>query len=172
MTILELRNMTKREYALWFSKAKTSDLKEVLDNENLGGGISKFSKANLISVVMDLVDNIVSTLTKLLKPKKIRKPIAEEIKMYREMMKPENQINYYIFSDLNKGDIFTQAGYFMYKNNKSIARKLYLQLVKYYHPDKETGDSEKFKNIQEAWQMAEESYKNQERVGDEWKIEC
>ena len=43
MTIQQLKEMTKREYGIWFSIAKTSDLKEVLGNEKLGGGISKFT---------------------------------------------------------------------------------------------------------------------------------
>ena len=203
MTIDELRKMKKREYALWFSNAKTTDLKEVLNNANLGGGISKFTKAMLIEAVMDLVDGIETELTSKLKPKRATKKriskdidnkqetnkektegetdeweecfaeadkkhkeqmnkfyndcrarnLCEEEIMYEEMMLPENKQNLYIFIDLDRANEYTQSGYFTYMGNPEKAKKAYYKLSNYFHPDKPTGDTEKFKNISLAWQM-------------------
>lgn len=203
MTISQLKEMTKREYALWFSKAKASDLKEVLNNANLGGGISKFTKAMLIEVVMDLVDGIESELTSKLKPKRVTKKsnskkttdknnneniqeenedkeweehwkevdkkykeqknkfyndckarnLCDEEIMYEEMMLSENKKNLYIFVDFKRAGEYTQAGYFVHMGNSEKAKKAYYKLSNYFHPDKPTGDTEKFKNISVAWQM-------------------
>lgn len=150
MTLNQLKEMNRREYALWFANAKANDLKEVLNNENLGGGISKFTKAMLIEVVMDLVDGVETELTKQLKPKRSPKEVVEEIRMYKEMMKKSNATDL-IFIDMNRCGEYTQANYFM-STDEDNAKKKYLRLVKYYHPDKATGDDVKFKNIQAAWE--------------------
>lgn len=68
MTISELREMNRRDFTIWFKKAKSSDLKDVLRAENLAGGISKFKIDDLLQVVLDLVDGIVTELTQQLKP--------------------------------------------------------------------------------------------------------
>ena len=151
MTIQQLKEMTKREYAIWFANAKANDLKEVLNNENLGGGISKFTKAMLIEVVMDLVEGIATELTSQLKEKTKRKPMAEEVKMFREMMKPE----YYSMS-LTYWDKMGRGTYFEGVYEEERAK--YLKMIKYFHPDKPTGDKEKFREIQEAWEMAKEDF--------------
>jgi len=151
MTILELRNMTKRELAIWTAKAKTSDYKQVLDNENLSGGIAKFTKEMLVEVVMDLIDGVISELTMQLKPKRKRKPLAEEIKLYREMLKP------LYFGCSLKNFMKSGRGSF-FEGCYDDERKKYLKMVKYFHPDKPTGDEEKFKKIQAAWEMAESDF--------------
>lgn len=70
MTISQLREMNNREFAMWFANANSNTLKEVLNNENLGGGISKFTKKDLQNVILDLIEDIVSELTLKLKPKR------------------------------------------------------------------------------------------------------
>lgn len=182
MTIDELRKMKKREYALWFSKAKSTDLKEVLNNANLGGGISKFTKAMLIEVVMDLVDGIVTELTSKLKPKKIikkrtsskitnnkqkvNKEKSEEELMYDELMLPKNTQNFTGFFFNKSGETICQSGYFTISGTKKENRTKYLKLVKYYHPDNlDTGNEEKFKKIQEAWEMAQLKFDLEEQGG-------
>lgn len=194
MTISELREMTKREYALWFSKAKATDLKEILNNENLGGGISKFTKAMLIEVVMDLVDNIETELTSKLKPKRTNKKKTndkningkdkkqeedkinkdnveqsdgineqqnnntektEEELMFEELMLPRNTQDFTGFYFNKSGRTISQSGYFTISGTKKENRAKYLKLIKYYHPDKATGDEEKFKIIQDAWEKAQ-----------------
>lgn len=151
MTIDMLKQMTRREYATWFANANAKDLKEVLNNENLGGGISKFTKEMLIEVVMDLVEGIESELAAQLKPKQVRKPMAEEVKMFREMMKPEHySMSLTYWGKMGRGTYFEG----IYEEE----RAKYLKMVKYFHPDKPTGDADKFREIQEAWEMAKEEY--------------
>lgn len=151
MTIDMLKEMTRREYATWFANANVNDLKEVLNNENLGGGISKFTKAMLIEVVMDLVEGITTELTSQLKEKTKRKPVAEEVKMFREMMKPENySMSLTYWGKMGRGTYFEG----IYEEERSK----YLKMVKHFHPDKPTGDADKFREIQEAWEMAKEDF--------------
>lgn len=151
MTIDMLKEMTRREYATWFANANVNDLKEVLNNENLGGGISKFTKAMLIEVVMDLVEGIATELTSQLKEKTKRKPMAEEVKMFREMMKPEHySMSLTYWGKMGRGTYFEG----IYEEE----RFKYLKMVKYFHPDKPTGDADKFREIQEAWEMAKEDF--------------
>lgn len=159
MTINQLKAMTKREYGLWFSNAKTSDLKELLNNENKGGGISKFSKANLISVVMDLVDGVETELTKQLKPKReIKKVHIEEERMFKELMKKENTQTLMVFPP-----VYSQMNYFYYK--KDVGKKEYYKLSKYFHPDnKETGNEEKFKIITEAYNNAKKEHQDMDKI--------
>lgn len=178
MTISELKSMNRREFALWFAHAKTEDLKEVLKNENLGGGISKFKKADLENVILDLIDGIVSELTKKLKsnPKprktKIKKQLAKEEQWYKELLDTPKALRLTSMTSKNI-DEASHWLYFsvtVYGNGNGIdgfveteneLKKKYRQMVKYFHPDnKETGNSEKFKIIQEAWEVAKEENKN------------
>jgi hypothetical protein len=79
----------------------------------------------------------------------------KEIKMYREMMDEKYRVNDYMFEDISQSDLYAQAGYFQNVKTKSEAKERYKELIKYFHPDKSTGNEEKFRNIQEAWEMAQ-----------------
>lgn len=81
------------------------------------------------------------------------KNLCEEEIMYEEMMLPENKKNLYMFIDFNRADEFAQAGYFTSMGNFEKAKKVYHKLSNYFHPDKPTGNTEKFKNISVAWKM-------------------
>lgn len=191
MTISELKSMNEIERTIWIASANSTMLKEVLNNENLGGGISKFKKADLMRVVLELIHGIVSELTKQLKPKKIRKATNESRKV-REIAKPivnnsntnqdtsthtknrmaQEEIWYKEFMDgypifriasmnqNNFSELF-RWDFFAYVDEEQMSRQKmkYRKMVKYFHPDnKETGDVNKFREIQEAWQVAEEEY--------------
>lgn len=201
MTISELKSMNEIERTIWIASANSTMLKEVLNNENLGGGISKFKKADLMRVVLELIHGIVSELTKQLKPKKIRKTTNESRKV-REIAKPivynnnsntnqdtsthtknrmtQEEIWYKEFMDgypifriasmnqNNFSELF-RWDFFAYVDEEQMSRQKmkYRKMVKYFHPDnKETGDVNKFREIQEAWQVAEEEYEARKRFNN------
>ena len=179
MTISELKSMNKREFALWFAHAKMDDLKEVLRNENLGGGISKFNKADLENVVLDLVDGIVSELTKKLKnnPKprktKTKKQLSQEEKWYEELLNSPkaSRLTSMTSKNIDEDSYWLYFSATVYDNGNSIdsfietennLKSKYRQMVKYFHPDnKKTGNIEKFRTIQEAWEVAKEENESQ-----------
>lgn len=152
MTIQQLKTMTSRELASFFANVKRGELVEILKSESLGG-YSKLNKASLTELVLDLVEGIVTELTKILKPLKPRKQVDEEVKMYREMTK---KCNY----RPTVTDTLKSSYSLYFKNNeeldieKSLRRDKYIKLAKYYHPDKPTGNVEKFRIIQESYQDA------------------
>lgn len=87
MTISEIKSLDRRELANLFSKITSSGLREILNNENLGGGISSWKKEMLIEVIFDLVDGIKSELVSKLKPKRNRSNNKEKDKNVKDKTK-------------------------------------------------------------------------------------
>lgn len=175
MTISEIKSMSNRELVKFFSKVNSATLKEVLNNENLGGGISNWKKEMLIDVICDLVEGIESDLVKKLKPKKVRK-VKDSNKLELKLATNSNDkvINKETgdteeerwFNDILKTSTELEEnswckyeGYLYFCEDdmtEQEAKRIYRRLAKYYHPDnKETGDKEKFIIVKEAWDMIE-----------------
>lgn len=161
MTIQQLKLMSSRELASFFANVKRTGLVDILKAELLGG-YSKLNKASLVELVLDLVEGLVTTLTQMLKPLKPRKRIDEEVKMYREMIKKSNY-------DRTFTDVFTYSysRYFIKNdnnNNEILDRSKYLKLVKYFHPDKPTGNEDKFKIIQDSYNNARKECESFDKI--------
>lgn len=146
-TLQQLKEMNKREIAIWASTVKADDLKAILKNENLGGGISKFKKADLLNIVLDLVEEIETELTKQLKPNpKEKTPRPEAERLYRKIRK-------------NPLDVFeVHADTLDEFETKYLAiKKIYEDVTKYFNPDNQnTGNKYKFTKIQALWKFSEE----------------
>ena len=209
MSINELKKLSPRELNKFMSKITAKEVKEILNNENLGGGLSKYNKDTLVDILLDLIyETNESGLMGTLKPKKVKKSnkkikikenkedtlletiskVAKDIlenlvvdpeqyyEEYLEQHEEENErlevwgnmgenVRVSFFRkkiyDMLTGKIreITKKRYISYMNDKDaskvladeafkIGKVIYKQLAKYYHPDKSTGDTEKFKNIQ------------------------
>lgn len=227
MSINELKKLSPRELNKFMSKITAKEVKEILNNENLGGGLSKYNKDTLVDILLDLIyETNDSGLMDTLKPKKVRKnkkkveiegskkktrvkedvfledisKIAKDIvgsltidpeQYYEEYLEYDNEessleaygetvenilripffdsktfdilsdkveeitgkdlIDYVFEEDVNK---------VIKEETFKIGKVVYKQLVKYFHPDKTTGDTEKFKRIQEDW----ERFKNKNKT--------
>lgn len=209
MSINELKKLSPRELNKFMSNITAKEIKEMLNNENLGGGLSKYNKDTLVDILLDLIyETNDSGLMDTLKPKKARKNKKAKIKenkkdtfletipkvakdilknlvvdpeqyyeeyleqheeeeerleVYNDMMKESVRESFFrekIFDMLiDKTEEITKEDYADYIFNDDVDRVLseeaskigkviHRQLVKYYHPDKATGDTEKFRNIQ------------------------
>lgn len=208
MSINELKKLSSRELAKFTSKTTAKEIKEILNNENLGGGLSKYNKDTLVDILLDLIyDTNESGLIDTLKPKKVRKSKKVKIKENKEdtlletiskvakdilenlVVDPEQYYEEYLeqheeenerleawgamgemmresffkkkILDMLTGKIreITKKRYmdYMYDDDANrvlveeslkIGKEIHRQLAKYYHPDKSTGNTEKFQNIQ------------------------
>ena len=209
MSINELKKLSSRELNKFMSNITAKEIKEILNNENLGGGLSKYNKDTLVDILLDLIyDTNESGLIGTLKPKKVRKnknkikikenkedtlletisKVAKDVlenlvvdpeqyyEEYLEQHEEENErleawgtfgenVRVSFFRkkiyDMITGKVkeITKKRYTSYMNDEDakkvladeafkIGKVIYKQLAKYYHPDKSTGDTEKFKNIQ------------------------
>lgn len=219
MSINELKNLSPRELNKFMSNITAKEIKEMLNNENLGGGLSKYNKDTLVDILLDLIyETNDSGLMDTLKPKKVRKNkkkakieeskedknfknIVDEIvknlldsstincdEYYEEFAKWKEKSRRRREYEDSKPKEFKTPFSFMYfeihrsllnsidkdvldenifkgtmesfnKNHKIIdegveiiAKHIHRQLVKYYHPDKATGNTEKFRDLQEDWE--------------------
>lgn len=210
MSINELKKLSPRELNKFMSNITAKEIKEILNNENLGGGLSKYNKDTLVNILLDLIyETNESGLMDTLKPKKVRKSkkkakieegkedtfletiskVAKDIlenltvdpeqyyeeyleqheeeeerlEVYNDMMKNSVRISFFnsktfdMLSDkveeVTKKELIDyifdeEADKVIKKEAFKIGKAIHRQLVKYYHPDKATGDTEKFKNIQ------------------------
>lgn len=210
MSINELKKLSPRELNKFMSNITAKEIKEILNNENLGGGLSKYNKDALVDILLDLIyETNESGLMDTLKPKKVRKSkkkakigeseedtfletiskVAKDIlenltvdpeqyyeeyleqheeeeerlEVYNDMMKNSVRISFFnsktfdMLSDkveeVTKKELIDyifdeEADKAIKKEAFKIGKAIHRQLVKYYHPDKATGDTEKFKNIQ------------------------
>lgn len=209
MSINELKKLSPRELNKFMSNITAKEIKEILNNENLGGGLSKYNKDTLVDILLDLIyETNDSGLIDTLKPKKVRKNKKAKIKenkkdifletipkvakdilenlvvdpeqyyeeyleqheeeeerleVYNDMMKESVRESFFrekTFDMLiDKTEEITKEDYADYifdddvdrvllEEASKIGKAIHRQLVKYYHPDKATGDTEKFRNIQ------------------------
>lgn len=208
MSINELKKLSPRELNKFMSNITAKEIKEILNNENLGGGLSKYNKDTLVDILLDLIyDTNESGLIDALKPKKTRKVKKAKIKENKEdtfletiskvakdilenlVVDPEQYYEEYLeqheeenerleawgtFGEMMRESFFkkkildmltgkikeiTKKRYmdYMYDDDANrvlveeslkIGKEIHRQLAKYYHPDKSTGDTEKFQNIQ------------------------
>ena len=214
MSINELKKLSPRELNKFMSKITAKEVKEILNNENLGGGLSKYNKDTLVDILLDLIyETNESGLMDTLKPKKVRKSknkvkieenkgstfleaipkVAKDIlknltvnpeqyyeeyleqhefeeerlEVYNDMIKESVRTSFFIekiFDMLiDKTEEITKEDYTDYlfdddvdkvikEEASKIGKVIHRQLAKYYHPDKATGDTEKFRNIQEDYE--------------------
>lgn len=210
MSINELKKLSSRELNKFMSKITAKEVKEILNNENLGGGLSKYNKDILVDILLDLIyETNESGLMGTLKPKKVKKSNKRKIKIeenkedtlletiskvakdilenlvvdpeqyYEEYLEQHEEENERLealgtMGEMMRASFFrnkildmltdkikevTKKSYIDYmfdddanevlvEESLKIGKVIHRQLAKYYHPDKATGDTEKFKNIQ------------------------
>ena len=213
MSINELKKLSPRELNKFMSKITAKEVKEILNNENLGGGLSKYNKDTLVDILLDLIyETNESGLMGTLKPKKVKKSnkkikikenkedtlletiskVAKDIlenlvvdpeQYYKEYLEQHEEENERLEAWGTMGEMM-RASFFREKilnmltdkireitgkryidyafdddvnrvlveESLKIGKVIHRQLVKYYHPDKSTGDTEKFKNIQSDYE--------------------
>ena len=213
MGINELKKLSPRELNKFMSKITAKEVKEILNNENLGGGLSKYNKDTLVDILLDLIyETNESGLMGTLKPKKVKKSnkkikikenkedtlletiskVAKDIlenlvvdpeQYYKEYLEQHEEENERLEAWGTMGEMM-RASFFREKilnmltdkireitgkryidyafdddvnrvlveESLKIGKVIHRQLVKYYHPDKSTGDTEKFKNIQSDYE--------------------
>lgn len=223
MSINELKKLSPRELNKFMSNITAKEIKEILNNENLGGGLSKYNKDTLVDILLDLIYKTNdSGLMDTLKPKKVRKSkkkikieenkeetvsetmskVAKDIlenlvvdpeqfyEEYLEQHEFENErleawgtMGEMMRESFFKEKIFNmltdkvkeitgkrymdymfddEANRVLVEESLKIGKVIHRQLAKYYHPDKATGNTEKFKNIQadyERFKVEVETFK-------------
>ena len=174
MNINELKSLNERERIEFFVFAKSADLKTILKNERYKG-YSKLNKKQALSIIMNMLFDVEEEKNEESVEEIKEENNKEEVTLTTiEEIEEENNKEEVTLTTIEEieGDVETWAlelmdfsiGYFDvipnsdydiedYIKKLSETKTKYRKMVKYFHPDnKDTGDSEIFKMIQESYE--------------------